>query len=590
MFLIRRIYDDFLSRDREAIAQVQNILRSQFKGLKERDIVNLPKVLGNPLKYRFRSIIFVAENNKGTVRGFALVQHAPDLDFCYLDYISVDPNRAGRGIGGALYERVRGESKRLAETGLFFECLPDDPLLCRDREELKQSRKRLKFYEQYNARPIINTAYETPLKPGDDCPPYLVLDSLGRDNMLSRSRLQAIIEAILTRKYGRLCPPGYIDMIVSSVTDDPVKLRPNRYRLNDVQQRDYHVHSVDNMIALVVNDKHEIHHVHERGYVEAPVRIGRILGGIEHLNFFDRISPRHFSEKHIRAVHDHGYVDYFKRMCTFLESDKSIYPYVFPIRNKVRPPKEMPIRVGYYCIDTFTPMNKNAYLAARGAVDCALTASRCLLWGYRIAYALVRPPGHHAEEKSFGGFCYFNSAAVSANYLSEIGKVAVLDIDYHHGNGTQDIFYKRSDVLTLSIHGNPSFAYPYFSGFADERGEGAGEDCNVNYALDENIDGAAYAKVLDRALRRIRRFHPRFLVVALGLDTARGDPTGTWMLSKQDFYENGYKIGSMALPTVAVQEGGYRTKSLGANAGCFFQGLWEGFHGIARRKAKNFSR
>jgi len=231
-----------------------------------------------------------------------------------------------------------------------------------------------------------------------------------------------------------------------------------------------------------------------------------------------------------------------------------------------------------------------SYLAARGAVDCALTASSCLLRGYRIAYALVRPPGHHAEGKSFGGFCYFNSAAVAANYLSDIGKVAVLDIDYHHGNGTQDIFYKRSDVLTLSIHGNPRFAYPYFSGFADERGEGTGENCNVNYALDENIDGAAYAKVLDRALRRIRRFHPRFLVVALGLDTARGDPTGTWMLSKQDFYENGYKIGSMAIPTVAVQEGGYRTKSLGANAGCFFQGLWEGFYGIARRKAKIFSK
>lgn len=586
MFLIRRIYDDFLPRDSEAIAQVQNILRSQFKALKERDIAKLATVLHNPLKYRFRSIIFVAENNRGTVRGFALVQHAPDLGFCYLDYISIGSKRAGRGIGGALYERVREESKKLAETGLFFECLPDDPRLCRDSEEVKQSRKRLKFYEQYNARPIINTAYETPLKPDYDCPPYLVFDSLGRDDVLSRSRLQVIIEAILTRKYGKLCPPGYIDMVVSSVTDDPVKLRPHRYRQHVMQLSGSPARSVDKMIAITVNEGHEIHHVHERGYVEAPVRIGRILEGIAHLRIFDRIKTHRFPEKHIRMVHDKGYVDYFKRMCSILESDKSIYPYVFPIRNKARPPKEMPVRVGYYCIDTFTPMNKNAYLAARGAVDCALTASRSLLQGYRIAYALVRPPGHHAEEKSFGGFCYFNSAAVAAHYLSDIGKVAVLDIDYHHGNGTQDIFYKRSDVLTLSIHGHPRFAYPYFNGFPDERGEGAGKNYNVNYALDEDIDSTTYAKVLERALQRIARFRPRFLVVALGLDTARGDPTGTWMLSRRDFYENGHRIGSLAIRTVVVQEGGYRTRSLGANAGCFFQGLWEGFHGVARSEAK----
>ena len=587
MFRIRRIYDDSLPRDREAIAQVQTILRSQFKALKEQDIRRLPKVLRNPLKYKFRSIIFVAENNRGKVRGFALVQHASDVGFCYLEYISVSPQRAGRGIGGALYERVREESKQLSETGLFFECLPDDPILCRDREELKQSRKRLKFYEQYNARPVINTAYETPLKPEDDCPPYLVFDPLERDTLLSQRQLQVIIEAILTRKYGKLCPPGYIEMVVSSVTDDPVKLRSHRYRRQGMQLSDPPlVRSVDKMIALAVNDRHEIHHVHERGYVEAPVRIGRILEGIAHLHIFDHIKTKRFSEKYIRQVHDKGYVNYFKRMCRILESNKSIYPYVFPIRNKARSPKEMPVRVGYYCIDTFTPMNRNAFLAAKRAVDCALTAARAIMEGYRLAYALVRPPGHHAEKRAFGGFCYFNSAAIAAHYLSGVGKVAVLDIDYHHGNGTQDIFYDRSDVLTLSIHGHPRFAYPYFNGFPDERGEGAGKNYNVNYALDEDCDSASYAQVLERALQRTTRFRPRFLVVSLGFDTARGDPTGTWMLSPRNFYENGHRIGSLGIPAVIVQEGGYRTRSLGANAGYFFQGLWEGFHGIARSETK----
>ena len=156
------------------------------------------------------------------------------------------------------------------------------------------------------------------------------------------------------------------------------------------------------------------------------------------------------------------------------------------------------MRAGYYCIDTFTPISRNAYPAARRGVDCALTAARELLAGRRIAYALVRPPGHHAERRSFGGFCYFNNNAIAAQYLTAYGRVAILDIDYHHGNGQQDIFYRRSDVLTVSIHGHPGFAYPYFSGFKEECGEGEGEGFNLNLPLPEAVDGAAYRKALER--------------------------------------------------------------------------------------------
>jgi acetoin utilization deacetylase AcuC-like enzyme len=249
---------------------------------------------------------------------------------------------------------------------------------------------------------------------------------------------------------------------------------------------------------------------------------------------------------------------------------------VFPIRNPDKKPRDLGYCAGYYCIDTFTPINRNAYPAARRAVACALTAARLVLEGRRIAYALVRPPGHHAERRVFGGFCYFNNAAVAAQLLSEHGKVAMLDIDYHHGNGQQDIFWERSDVLTISIHGHPRFAYPFFSGFEEERGAGPGEGFNINYPLPEQQDGAQYRKALHKALAEVRRFEPMFLVVCLGLDTAKRDPTGSWSLGPKDFEQNGEAIGALRLPTLVVQEGGYRTRTLGANARSFFQGLRAG--------------
>ena len=440
---------------------MQEILRRQFGALPEREIASLPQKLANPFKYRFRTILFVAEGLRRQVQGFALLNHAPDLDFCYLDFISVRPGATAGGTGGALYGRVRDEGRLLETIGIFMECLPDDPRLCRDLALVKQNRARLRFYERYGTRPVINTAYETPLKPGEDCPPYLLFDDLGSAKPLGRETVQRIVYAILTRKYGKTCPPGYIDMVVDSFHDDPTRLRPPRY-LKTEPVRVQPIKSLEKLIALVVNEGHDIHHVRERGYVEAPVRIPTILKGIAPTGLFDRMPARHFPERHIKAVHDRDFVEYLKKVCSRIEPGKSVYPYVFPIRNTARPPKDLLVRAGYYCIDTFTPLNRNAYLAARGAVDCALTAASQLLEGYRLAYALVRPPGHHAESRVFGGFCYFNSSAIAADFLSRLGRVAVLDIDYHHGNGTQEIFYKRADVFTLSIHGHPSFAYPLF--------------------------------------------------------------------------------------------------------------------------------
>ncbi|NQT31658.1 MAG: histone deacetylase family protein [Deltaproteobacteria bacterium] len=579
MFRIRRVHDDITPANKEAIVQVQEILRTQFHLLSRWDIAKLPEQLRNPMKYRFRSILFVAEGSKGRIIGFALLFHEPALKFCYLDYISAAERRTGGGIGGALYERVREEALDLNSIGLFFECLPDDPRLSKDQLILKQNAARLRFYERYGARPVINTRYETPLKPGDDNPPYLVYDGLGQDEGLPLDAAHQIVRAVLERKYKGVCPPSYVDMVVESFQDDPVRLREPRY-IKKAPLPPNRTIPVDKQIVLIINNRHLIHHVEELGYVESPVRIDTILKELDKTGLFNKIAPRHFSERYIKTVHDGQFVDYFKKVCAGLSAGESIYPYVFPIRNTARPPKELPVRAGYYCIDTFTPINGNAFQAARRAVDCALTAAGEILEGYRLAYALVRPPGHHAERRSFGGFCYFNSAAVAAQSLSAYGKAAILDIDYHHGNGAQNIFYKRSDVLTISIHGHPSFAYPYFSGFADEKGIGAGKGYNVNIPLPEEVDGERYRQALAEILGRIVRFRPQFLIVALGLDTAKEDPTGSWSLEADDFEAVGRMIGSLHLPTLVVQEGGYDTRVLGINARRFFTGLWAGYYSV----------
>jgi len=580
MFRIRRIYDSVLPVNRQAIAQVQQILRAQFPELDKKDIKKLPEQLTNPLKYRFRSILSVAEGDKGEIKGFALLLHAPDLNFCYLEYISAAERMTGRGIGGALYERLRAEARGLGVIGIFMECLPDDPALCRDPKILAQNKARLKFYERYGARPIAGTAYETPVKEGDDNPPYLVFDDLGEVVELAAARIRKIVRAILERKYSHLCPKAYIDLVVDSFREDPVRLREFRY-LKGESARPVPVdrHPLDRQIALVVNDRHDIHHIRERGYVESPVRIRSILREIEPTGLFHRVPVRRFAERQLKRVHAADFVDYLKTMCATLPENKALYPYVFPVRNAARPPKEKAVKAGYYCIDTFTPLTHNAYLAAKRAADCALTAARWVLEGQRLSYALVRPPGHHAERRAFGGFCYFNNAALAAEELCEFGKVAILDIDYHHGNGTQDIFYQRRDVLTVSLHGHPRFAYPYFNGFEDETGSDYGLGFNLNIPLPEQLDGTGYRIALARAIRRIQRFKPAFLVIALGLDTANGDPTGTWSLKGSDFFENGRLLGGLGLPTVVVQEGGYDSRVLGSNARQFLRGLWDGTFG-----------
>ncbi len=573
MFFIRRIHDDTIPVNRSAIEEVCEIFKSQFPDAPLSDVTKLTEKLHNPFDHGFRTILYVASNSRGKVNGFATLLHAPTIGFTFLEYMAIGKSSPGRGIGAALYERLRDESVSLGAKGLFYECLPEDKERCADAAMRKQNAARLKFYETYGALPIVGTKYETPVPDGSsDSLPHLVYDDLDTDRPLKAAFLQQVMRAILERKYGDICPPAYIQQVVDSIQSDPVQLRQFRYSKVEPEHKPARS-SRHELISLVINDKHDIHHIRERGYVESPVRIAVIRDELMKSGLFELMPVTEYSMKPILDVHDAGLVHYLETACAVTPEGKSVYPYVFPIRNATRPPKELSVRAGYFCIDTFTPINRNAFPAAKRAVDATLTAADAILSGRRIAYSLVRPPGHHAEHKSFGGFCYFCNAAVAAHHLAQHGRVAILDIDYHHGNGQQSIFYQRRDVLTVSIHGDPDFAYPYFTGFADEQGEGEGLGFNLNIPLPEEQDGAQYRIALARAIESVTQFAPHFLVVALGLDPAKGDPTGTWSLKAEDFAANGRMIGDLDLPTLVVQEGGYRTRTLGVNARSFFQGL-----------------
>jgi acetoin utilization deacetylase AcuC-like enzyme/GNAT superfamily N-acetyltransferase len=584
MMKIRKFAGQQTPADTVTIEEVQAIMRAQFPLMPEEEIAKLPEQLTDPMKYRFITELFVSEDEKGKTKAFALLLHFPDLAFDYLEALSAAPGRTGGGLGASLYQVLREEARALGAEGLYFECLPDDPALSPDARTRRDNAKRLKFYERYGARPIMGTAYETPLKEGDTDSPYLVFDGLGQYALPPGDKLARIMEAILERKYADVCPPGYIEKVVGSVRDGGYYLRPPKYAEAPKPQPPASPKPpvFTDRIALIVNDRHSIHHIRERGYVEAPVRVATIEREILKTGLFEAMPAREFPDRFIREVHDGGLVDYIEQACAEAPANKSVYPYVFPVRNATRPPTDRSVLAGYWCIDTFTPINRNAYPAARHAVDCALTAAEEVLNGRPLSYALVRPPGHHAERRTFGGFCYFCNSAIAAHFLSRHGKVAILDIDYHHGNGQQDIFYERSDVLTVSIHGDPSFAYPYFTGFTDERGRKRGAGYNVNLPLPEHITPEQHRAAVADALQRIARFAPAYLVVSVGFDTAKADPTGTWSNEAADFEKLGRMIGAAGIPTVVIQEGGYRIRTLGTNARHFFVGLAAGVAGAGK--------
>ena len=234
-------------------------------------------------------------------------------------------------------------------------------------------------------------------------------------------------------------------------------------------------------------------------------------------------------------------------------------------------PHSFAARMGLFSFDAGTPLTAGAWAAARAGAACAVVAARQVASAttapQRSAFVLTRPPGHHAGPDFFGGYCFLNNAALAAQSLIEAGarRVAVLDVDYHHGNGTQSIFYERADVLTLSIHGDPLTEYPFFLGHADERGAGAGSGFNLNLPLPRGAGFAAWRAALHQATEAVRSFGAQALVVALGVDTFEGDPISGFTLKSGDYLQLGRDLAALALPTVIVFEGGYAVAEVGVN-------------------------
>jgi len=484
--------------------------------------------------------------------------------------------KVGGAISAKLYDRVRHESSAFKAQGLFVESPSDDGDACPDAAILKINRSRLKFYERYGARPVINTAYASPVADGDICMPYLVYDGLESQKPLGKEFARKVVRAILERKYAKTYSADDADKVVSSFKDDPVRLRDFVYIKPEAAVTKIVDRTVE-QIALVVSERHEILNIADEEYVEAPIRIRSILSELEKSDMFVRINSKSFPDTHLLAVHDPAFIECLQKTCLELPDGKLLYPHFASDQDEAHPPEASAVLLGHFCIDTFTPVTSSVYPAARDAVDAALTATNEILSGRQMAYALVRPPGHHTERGAYGGFCFLNNTAIAAQFLSDHGRVAILDVDYHHGNGQQNIFYRRSDVLTVSIHGSPEFAYPHYCGFADEKGEGEGEGFNLNLPLPEKINPQQYQNALKTAIRRVKDFNTQFLVVPLGLDPAKDDPTGTWSLTAEDFEENGRLIGALGLSTLVIQEGGYRVQTLGKNATAFFKGLVDGY-------------
>jgi len=304
--------------------------------------------------------------------------------------------------------------------------------------------------------------------------------------------------------------------------------------------------------------------------MENPDRMDRILKALQQTDWANIHDPKDFGLDPIYAVHDKDYIDFLASCWTeWLVSearDKStLLPATFAIRRHPQKPVSLLGRAGYHLMDLSACIVEGTYQAALASANCALSAAEAIANGERVAFALCRPPGHHAGKDYAGGYCFINNASVAANWLSLKGKVTLLDIDYHCGNGTQDIFYERNDVLTISIHADPNFEYPHYWGYANETGSGVGLGFHKNFPLEKGTDDVRYLSALEDALSLIRKFEPKYLVVSAGMDIYADDPLGTIKVTTDGIGKIGRRIASLILPTVVVMEGGYANQVLGKN-------------------------
>ncbi|MEQ1144108.1 histone deacetylase family protein [Acinetobacter soli] len=340
-------------------------------------------------------------------------------------------------------------------------------------------------------------------------------------------------------------------------------------------------------MLIVFNAQHHLHHGSELkdGAIapsfEKPERADLILNELKKRQCGEIIAQQRFDRHFYVAAHSERYVSFLENAWQEWElagNQCDALPLVWPVRDLAinHEPEYIDGKLGFYSMDAGAPITAGTCQAVKASADCALTALHHLISSHQSsAFALCRPPGHHAAKEYMGGYCYLNNVAIAAQAAIEQGKkrVAILDVDFHHGNGTQNIFYDRNDVYFVSIHGNPKQCYPYFSGFEHEKGVGQGIGYNRNYPLVEGTKWEGYKTALLSALDQIDQFQPELLLISLGVDTFKSDPISHFKLESDDYFTMGEMIANLNIPTLFVMEGGYMVEEIGINVANVLQGF-----------------
>jgi len=317
---------------------------------------------------------------------------------------------------------------------------------------------------------------------------------------------------------------------------------------------------------------------------ECPERADLVLAAVRQAGLGDIIEPRDFGLEPVYRVHDRRFVQFLQDawdLWTAAGRSGDALPYSWAVRDmQAREPEHIDGKLGYFSFDATSPITSGTWRAARSSVNTALSGAAALLAGDRCVFSLCRPPGHHAAHDYFGGYCYLNNAAIAAQYLRDrgAGRVAILDVDYHHGNGTQSIFYARDDVLFVSIHGDPDQEFPFFLGRSDETGVAAGRGYNANFPLRWQSSAAEWFDALARATPLITDYAPDYLLVSLGVDTFIDDPISQFRLQNDDYLTMGANIAALNLPMLFILEGGYAVSDIGVNVANVLRAAAKGSH------------
>jgi acetoin utilization deacetylase AcuC-like enzyme len=340
-------------------------------------------------------------------------------------------------------------------------------------------------------------------------------------------------------------------------------------------------------VITVFSDDHELHcglleasGDRYRPSMECPERAINIIAALQDAGLGEMRGAAAFDTRKLTRIHSHEYVDFLQnawpdwQQAGMTASNARAQTFVCA-GLRAKDTRSIQGRLGRYAFDDSAPIVAGSWQAIRRSADIALTAADIVKSTRRNAFALCRPPGHHASRDCAGGYCYLNNGAIAAQAMLDAGldRIAVLDVDYHHGNGTQSIFYERNDVLTVSLHADPEDEYPYFLGYSDEAGEGKGHGFNINYPMPLGTVWKEYRKALADALDNIRPFSPPAIVVALGLDTFADDPMTRFGIETGDYLEMGRNIRSLGIPVLTVLEGGYAVDAIGRNTVAFLRGV-----------------